>query len=168
MKRILFSILALISYIGMANAQGERFVGTWLATDGSKSYQITFTLGKEITSYWGKTVTVTALYGSVSYLNNENKVIRRVKSNAQEKTLVAIIHLAEEKISVTNEILVQYNDKERNSKACFDVIISDDNNTLSWKFNIDLSEGAHSLSKGELPPQPTDLPHDITFKRISN
>ena len=87
MKRILFSILALISYIGMANAQGERFVGTWLATDGSKSYQITFTLGKEITSYWGKTVTVTALYGSVSYLNNENKVIRRVKSNAQEKYL---------------------------------------------------------------------------------
>ena len=31
----------------MANAQGERFVGTWLATDRSKSYQITFTLGKE-------------------------------------------------------------------------------------------------------------------------
>ena len=168
MKRILFSILVLISCMEMANAQGERFVGTWLATDGNKSYQITFTLGKETTNYWGKIVTVTALYGSVSYLNNENKVIRRVKSNAQEKTLVAIIQLAEEKISVTNEILVQYNDKERNSRACFDVIISDDNNTLSWKFNLALSESRHFLEKGESRPQPTYLPHDITFKRISN
>jgi len=113
-------------------------------------------------------VTVTALYGSVSYLNKENKVIRRVKSNAQEKTLVAIIQLAEENISVTNEILVQYNDKERNSKACFNAIISDDNNTLSWKFDIGLSEGTHFLEKGESRPQPTDLPRDITFKRISN
>jgi len=46
MKRILFSILVFISRMEMANAQGERFVGTWLATDGNKSYQITFKLGK--------------------------------------------------------------------------------------------------------------------------
>ena len=168
MKRILFSILALISYIGMANAQGERFVGTWLSTDGNKSYQITFTLGKEITTLWGKKVTATILYGTVTYLDKENKVIRRVKSNAEKKTLTALALLPEENIAVTNKILVEYNDKERNSKAVFNVVISDDNNTLSWKFDIDLSEGAHSLSKGELPPQPTDLPHDITFKRISN
>ena len=152
----------------MANAQGERFVGTWLATDGNKSYQITFTLGKETINYKGEMVTATALYGAVTYLDKGNKVIRRVKSNAEKKTLIALTLLPEANIADTNKILVEYNDKERNSKALFNVIISDDNNTLSWKFDIGLSESAYVLSKGELPRQPTDLPHDITFKRISN
>lgn len=87
----------------MANAQGERFVGTWLATDGSKSYQITFTLGKEATKYNDEMVTATVLYGTISYLN-KGEVVRRVKSSVEKKTLIAVTLLSNSKIVARDTI----------------------------------------------------------------
>ena len=167
MKRILFSTLALILYIGMANAQGERFVGTWLATDGNKSYQIIFTLGKETTKYNDEMVTATVLYGTISYLN-KGEVVRRVKSSVEKKTLIAVTLLSNSKIVARDTINIYFNDKERNAHGSFTAIISADNNTLSWKYNVGSWEGTHYLRKGETVSQPLDLPHDLTFKRISN
>src|ERR1035437_9525781 len=105
MKRIIFSIILLISLVEIANAQGERFVGTWLATDGNTSYKIAFVLKQETTKIEGETLTVDVLYGSVTYLN-EGKIIRRIKSNVNNKTLIAITSLSNSKIITTNKIFV--------------------------------------------------------------
>jgi hypothetical protein len=167
MKRIIFSIILLISLVEIANAQGERFVGTWLATDGNKSYKIAFVLKQETTKIEGEMVTATVLYGSVTYLN-EGKVIRRIKSNATEKILIALASLSNAKIITTNRIFVDLDDKVRNSHGSFTAIISDDNNTLNWKYINGTSERINYPKKGEIPNQAVDIPHELTFKRISN
>lgn len=167
MKRIIFSIILLISLVEIANAQGERFVGTWLATDGNTSYKIAFVLKQETTKIEGETLTVDVLYGSVTYLN-EGKIIRRIKSNVNNKTLIAITSLSNSKIITTNKIFVDLNDKVRNSHGSFTAIISDDNNTLNWKYINGTSERRNYPKKGEIPNQAVDIPHDLTFKRISN
>jgi hypothetical protein len=169
MKRLIFLFFMLISLIEIADAQGSRFVGAWLAVDKNMSYKITITLDTVVQD--GDTLK--ALTGDIIYLR-KGKITRHIKKDLIKPQFYTVLSSAKYPMSykVNNKAIFLYNDFERYSETWIDLIISDDNNSFQWVYNEmasheELIEKIRKRSQGEKENQPTDIPKKLTFKRIS-
>jgi len=168
MKRITFSILILMSFIELVNAQSTRFAGTWLATEGNMSYKITFRLDTIIQDE----ITATYLLGDITYIKN-GKIIREIKTDKNKARLFIYIesNIRPEKNPKISKVLATYNDLDRNSESYIDLTISDNNNSFQWEYNEmvsheELNTKLWKRNHGIQENQPMDVPKKLTFIRV--
>lgn len=161
-KQIIFLITFLISLCSFGQDvsklpyDSKILEGTWVATSGNKSYEITFVKCTVYERYMK--VTLGAVFGSINYLEN-NVVIKSVNINGFESPLFALCRDEEgEKFDIRYSEFG--NSKRINGKVKFD--IDADGKTAHW----------YSLYKTRLidtenytPKEDFDIPKELTFTK---
>lgn len=161
-KQIIFLITFIISLssfsqkVSRLSNDFKILEGTWVATSGNKSYEITFVKGTIYEK--DMKITLESIFGSIKYLEN-NKVIKSTDINSLESIRLQVFHKDE-----GLKFEVRYNEIDDNKvihgKAYFD--ISTDGKTAHW----------YSLYKTRLwdiekykPKEDFDIPKELVFTK---
>ncbi|MDR1504986.1 MAG: hypothetical protein LBT43_21250 [Prevotella sp.] len=161
-KQIIFLITFLISLCGFGQEisklsyDSKILEGTWVATSGNKSYEITFIKG---TAYLKKIkITLETMYGSIKYME-DNKVIKSTDISSLESIPIFVSYSG---IGWKFEISYSEfgNGKRINGQVKFD--IDADGTTAHW----------YSLYKTRLidtenyaPKEDFDIPKELIFTK---
>lgn len=131
-KQIIFLITFLISLysfgqeVSKLNYDTKILEGTWVATSGSKAYEITFV--KCMVYERDMKITLETMYGSIKYLEN-NKVIKNTDINDLRSIALAVFSRDDDR-----KFEISYSEKDNNAviygKVYFD--ISADGKTAHW------------------------------------
>ncbi|WP_296950059.1 DUF6705 family protein [uncultured Dysgonomonas sp.] len=157
-KQIIFLITFIISFssfsqkVSRLSNDFKILEGTWVATSGNKSYEITFVKGTIYEK--DMKITLESIFGSIKYLEN-NKVIKSTDINSLESIQLQVFHKDE-----GLKFEVRYNETDDNKvihgKTYFD--ISTDGKTAHWYMLRKIS-GLNSTKDN------FDIPKELIFIR---
>lgn len=132
----------------------KKLEGIWVATSGSKSYEITFVKQTICFEEIDKNISIEAIIGSIKYLEN-NKVIKSVKIDGSKSSLIVYNRKPQ-------NFRIHYTERDNGKKICgrayFD--IDADGKTARW-YNL------YEVNAWDAEPKKEkfDIPKELTFKK---
>lgn len=161
MKRQLLLILFIFSCIYGFSQESykidydtKKLEGTWVATSGNKSYEITFVKQMICFEKIDKNVSFEAIIGSIKYLDN-NKVTKTVNTDGSNSSLIVYFRRPQ-------EFTIHYREKENgksiSGRAIFE--IKPDGKTARWYNLNDVNTWSDEPKKEKF-----DIPKELTFTK---